>query len=161
MQFSESFANILLRHADAMQIDPFCMTFPTVCHLLQWILRIWRNDEIRIPAPNRSTDFDPALPLMSAANAAKAVYNSLILLSGAPEGIRTPDLCLRRAILSNCRRLPQTARLQERSLAKRAAQQRDGRAAHSAFPFNDIGPCLIQSRLPQAIGICAVETQNS
>ena len=36
---------------------------------------------------------------MSAANAAKAGYNSLILLSGAPEGIRTPDLCLRRAAL--------------------------------------------------------------
>jgi hypothetical protein len=30
------------------------------------------------------------LPLMSAANAAKAGYNSLILLSGAPEGIRIP-----------------------------------------------------------------------
>jgi hypothetical protein len=33
---------------------------------------------------------------MTAANAAKAGYNQLILLSGAPEGIRTPDLCLRR-----------------------------------------------------------------
>jgi len=86
MQFSESVANILLRHADAMQIDPFCMTYSTVCRLLQWILRIWRTDGIRIPAPNRSTDFDPALPLISAANAAKAGYNPLILLSGAPEG---------------------------------------------------------------------------
>jgi hypothetical protein len=38
------------------------------------------------------------LPLMTAANAAKAGYNSLILLSGAPEGIRTPDLCLRRVM---------------------------------------------------------------
>ena len=36
---------------------------------------------------------------MTAANAAKAGYNQLILLSGAPEGIRTPDLCLRRAAL--------------------------------------------------------------
>jgi hypothetical protein len=88
---SESVASILLRHADAMQIDPFCMTHPTVCHLLRWILRFGAPDGIRIPAPNRSTDFDPALPLMSAANAAKAGYNSLILLSGAPEGIRTLD----------------------------------------------------------------------
>jgi hypothetical protein len=36
------------------------------------------------------------LPLMSAANAAKSGYNSLILLSGAPEGIRTPDPQIRR-----------------------------------------------------------------
>src|ERR1700681_3374757 len=49
--------------------------------------------------PNRSADFDRQLPLISAANAAKAGYNVLILLSGAPEGIRTPDLCLRRAAL--------------------------------------------------------------
>ncbi len=39
------------------------------------------------------------LPLMTAANAAKLSYNPFILLVGAPEGIRTPDLCLRRAAL--------------------------------------------------------------
>ena len=38
------------------------------------------------------------LPLMTATNAAKAGHNPLILLSGAPEGIRTPDLCLRRGM---------------------------------------------------------------
>jgi hypothetical protein len=42
---------------------------------------------------------DCELPLMTAAIAAKLSGNSLILLVGAPEGIRTPDLCLRRAAL--------------------------------------------------------------
>src|SRR5580698_1468503 len=36
---------------------------------------------------------------MTAANAAKIGDNLLIVLAGAPEGIRTPDLCLRRAAL--------------------------------------------------------------
>src|SRR4029077_20299669 len=36
---------------------------------------------------------------MPAANAAITGCNRLILLAGAPEGIRTPDLCLRRATL--------------------------------------------------------------
>jgi hypothetical protein len=35
---------------------------------------------------------------MTAANAAKVPRKSLILLIGAPEGIRTPDLCLRRVM---------------------------------------------------------------
>jgi hypothetical protein len=39
------------------------------------------------------------LPLMTAANAAKADYNQLILLSGAPEEIRTPDPQIRSLVL--------------------------------------------------------------
>jgi hypothetical protein len=39
------------------------------------------------------------LPLIAAATATKLSCNSLISLAGAPEGIRTPDLCLRRAAL--------------------------------------------------------------
>jgi hypothetical protein len=38
---------------------------------------------------------------MFAANAAKAGYNSLILLSGAPEGIRTPDPQIRSSIATS------------------------------------------------------------
>src|SRR5580700_3803327 len=41
---------------------------------------------------------------MAAANAAKIGDNPLILLPGAPEGIRTPDLCLRSAVESSLRR---------------------------------------------------------
>jgi hypothetical protein len=39
------------------------------------------------------------LPLMLATNAAKAGYNALILLSGAPEEIRTPDPQIRSLVL--------------------------------------------------------------
>jgi hypothetical protein len=45
-------------------------------------------------------NLDPGkLSLMTAANAANGPTKPLILLDGAPEGIRTLDLCLRRASL--------------------------------------------------------------
>ena len=38
------------------------------------------------------------LPLITAAHAANCPANLLILFAGAPEGIQTPDLCLRRVM---------------------------------------------------------------
>src|ERR1700722_5515931 len=58
-----------------------------------------RSNGFGFLTPKSRHRFRSQLPLMSAANAAKAGCKPLILLSGAPEGIRTPDLGLRRTPL--------------------------------------------------------------
>jgi hypothetical protein len=71
------------------------------CHVEKAsIRRVTLPKGIRTPDPQIAASIlIRQLPLMTATNAAKAGHNPLILLSGAPEGIRTLDPTLVRLCL--------------------------------------------------------------